>query len=273
MESARQYFRSQDYDRTLEVLATALKIKPNDPDATALQKEAAVKEHLLRARALAERREYATARQEAGAALAVDADNPKAKAMLADIQRRQEELLAEQQRKHAEEIAAKERQERLNRPKMFLDSVNQRYLDADLFDSHTIISSKSVKEVSSAIVNVLTNGSPLFQVVRYERPHPEVFTIEAKQGMLGGFRQCVIVGGQTKDDETQLIFKVLEYETHLDVNLGLVRLTDGRPPTVAIHPQRIAQMTAYQQRRLREGVQIVTERVLRAIGQTSVGNN
>jgi hypothetical protein len=105
--------------------------------------------------------------------------------------------------------------------------------------------------------------------VRYEWPHPEVFTIEAKQGMFGGYRQCLIVGGQTKDHETQIVFKVLEYETHLDVNLGILRFTEGRPPTVAIHPQRIAQMTLYHQTRLKEGLQIVTQRIKRAIAQAS----
>jgi hypothetical protein len=76
-----------------------------------------------------------------------------------------------------------------------------------------------------------------------------------------------IVGGQTKDDETQIMFKVLEYETHLNVNLGILRVTDGRPPTVVIHPQRIAQMTAYQQTRLKDGVQILSERIRQAINK------
>ena len=66
--------------------------------------------------------------------------------------------------------------------------------------------------------------------------------------MFGGFRQCFIVGGQTRDDETRIIFKVVEYETHLNLNLGgILRVTDGKPPIIAVHPSRIGEMTSQRQ--------------------------
>ena len=39
-----------------------------------------------------------------------------------------------------------------------------------------------------------------------------------------------------------MLYKVLEYETHLNLNLGgPVKLTDGQAPVVAIHPKRVTE--------------------------------
>ena len=68
-----------------------------------------------------------------------------------------------------------------------------------------------------------------------------------------------IVGGQGPQSETKVIFKILEYETHLNVNLGgIVRASEGQASVVAIHPSRVTPMTRVREYRLKEGFSIVT---------------
>jgi hypothetical protein len=44
-----------------------------------------------------------------------------------------------------------------------------------------------------------------------------------------GRRQRVIAGEQAGDDETQIMFKVLEHKTRFDAKLGILRITDKYP--------------------------------------------
>ena len=108
MRSARNYLAARDYDRVLEALTAALKGKPNDHDASELQVEAKVARHLQRADALMQRGEYATARQEVESALGVEPESVEAKAMMANIQNRQRELIAEQERRREQDLAEKQ---------------------------------------------------------------------------------------------------------------------------------------------------------------------
>ena len=268
MRSARNYLAAHDYDRGLEALTAALKGKPNDPDATALQMEAKVARHLQRADAMMQRGEYATARQEVESALGVQPESVEAKAMMATIQNRQRELIAEQERRREQDLAEKQRQARLERPKALMVSATRGFMDADLFENQTLTCTKKVKDAGDAIQDAMRNNQPAFEIIKYEWPDNEAFVIQAKLQMFGGFRQCFIVGGQTRDDETRIIFKVVEYETHLNLNLGgVLRISDGKPPIIAVHPSRIGEMTNQRQARVRDGVQIVTGRIKQAVGE------
>src|ERR1043166_6806330 len=91
-------------------------------------------------------------------------------------------------------------------------------------------------------------------------------------GRWKGLRQCVGFGAQTREGETRIAFKVLEYQTHLNLTLGGLLHPSKLPDLAAIHPSRIAQMTSAHQERLKEGVAIVTERIQRAIAQASARN-
>jgi hypothetical protein len=268
MRSARNYLAARDYDRVLEALTAALKGKPNDPDATALQKEAKVARHLQQAIDLMQKGEYAQARQEAESALGVQPESVEAKAMMVNVQSRQRELIAEQERRRKQDLAEKQRQARLERPKVLMASATRTCMDADLFENQTLTCTKKVKEAGDAIHEAMRGSQPAFEIIKYDWPDNEAFVIEAKLQMFGGFRQCFIVGGQTRDDETRIIFKVVEYETHLNLNLGgIVRITDGKPPIIAVHPSRIGEMTSQRQARVRDGVQIVSGRIKQAIGE------
>lgn|ERR1022692_4113198 len=88
-------------------------------------------------------------------------------------------------------------------------------------------------------------------------------------GTSAGRRQCVIVGGQTQDDETLILYKVLEYKTEAAIKFSIGNLI-GAPAAVnyiPIHPSRISHMTEKNQTQLSGGISNVTERIERAIGQ------
>jgi hypothetical protein len=149
-----------------------------------------------------------------------------------------------------------------------MSSIAGGFADADLFDSHELTCKKPVKEAGEAIHAAFQGGTPALEVGRYDWPESGVFALTAKQNVPGGFRQCLVVGSSIGDTETRILFKVLEYETHLNVNLGgLLRVTDGQPPLVAVHSSRISDMTAQRRTRVREGVHFVTGIIQKAIGE------
>jgi hypothetical protein len=188
--------------------------------------------------------------------------------MRANIDNRQRELVAEQERRAEQDLAEKQRQARLERPKVLMASATETFVDADLFENQTLTCTKKVKEVGDAIQDALRGSQPAFEIIKYDWPDNESFVMQAKLQIFGGVRQCFIVGGQTRDDETRIVFKVVEYETHLNLNLGgFVRITDGKPPIIAVHPSRIGEMTSQRQARVRDGIRNATERIRSAIGK------
>ena len=83
-----------------------------------------------------------------------------------------------------------------------------------------------------------------------------------------GKRRCVIVIGQTKDDETKILFKVFEYKTEA-VNKFSIGNLIGTPVAVnyvPIHASKVT-MTDALNARLAEGVQSINARIQQAIGQ------
>ena len=79
----------------------------------------------------------------------------------------------------------------------------------------------------------------------------------------------MIVGGQIRDDETQIRFKILEYKTEAvnKFSIGALIVTPVEVNFVAIHPSRIGTVPEKLQARVNEGVSNVTAIVQSAIGQ------
>jgi tetratricopeptide (TPR) repeat protein len=255
LSATRQSLSSGDYDAALKTVADALQVKPNDPDAMALQKEAAGKKHVRQARALGKQGDYISADRELELALQSLPDNEEARQLLADFTKREAEQLE------------RLRLERLERPKKVFDAFVARTSDAELFESHELKSSKPVEQVQSAINSQLKGVQPVLQILRSELSEANIFRIDAKQEFAGGIRRCLIVGGQTKDDETEIFFNVQEYKTHHRVSVeGLLNFTDN-VEYIPVHPSRIPDMTDKLKVQVAEGTRIVTERIQRAAGQ------
>jgi len=262
MKSAREFMAATDYDRALQAVGDALIAKPGDADAITLQREATGLGKIQRAKTLGAAGDYIGGGKELALALQSLPDNEEAKQLLADF------------KKHEPEQIERERIERLNRGKVTFNALVQQYVDANLFDSHELKTTRPLKEVWANVLDWL-KIHPAFMITRNASTAPETFEIEAVQELTtilatsAGRRQCVIVGAQTKDDETQILFKVLEYKTESQIKFSIGNLI-GAPVAVnyvPISPSRLGTLTEKLQAQLNEGVSNVTARIQGAIGQ------
>jgi tetratricopeptide (TPR) repeat protein len=257
IKEAKRVFAKGDYDRTLEFLGEALKIQTNDPEATALRDKASEARHMQRGRGSYKNGDYAEARREIEGALGIEPENSEAKALLENIGKQQEQALSEQRRIQKKELAERTRRERLGLLDQTMDSITRDHVDAYLFNVQTVAFTNSVKELGNAVRNALLTKPPVFEVNKYDWSTDELFVLEAKQQVSGGLRQCLIVGTQVSDTESAIAFRMLEYETHLNFNLGgVLRVSDGQPPLVAL-PNR--------KDRVVDGIQSITSRIKSAM--------
>jgi hypothetical protein len=184
-------------------------------------------------------------------------DNAEAKQLIADF------------KQHEPEQIERLRVERLERPKKFFDAARV-YLDgAALFESHELKTSKPATETFSAIETELKSVPPSFQIVRSETTG-EIFVIEATQEFSGGSRRCMIVGGQSKDDETRIYFEVVESKKVGFMNQPLGALVGAMPSKYTlIYPSNL-QSNDKLKNQIAEGVSNVTARIQGTIGQAAV---
>jgi tetratricopeptide (TPR) repeat protein len=256
MSAARQYLAASAYVRSLELATAALEAKPNDPDAVFLQKQARIGANLQQAERFGKQGDFAAAIMELKSILKAAPEKAEAKQMLADFER-QKESLEKQQAKRQQELAEQQRLERLARPKKVYDSCAANLTDVDLFDTHVLTTTKALNDLQAGIIHELRDVQPSFKVFPYDPPAPETFKIIAEQELPGGFRSCLIVGGQAADNEVQIFFKVREF---------VVQRRISSEERIPIHPSRINPMTDKLQTQLKEGSQLVTERIQQAIG-------
>ena len=199
---------------------------------------------------------YALAARAVGEALGARPDDAEALALQNEVNGR----LAEE----------RQRLERLTRPRRVFDGLCGHFQDAGLFATRELKTDKPAREVARAIVRALTNAPSAFQILQADSPEPDVYQVVAQQssslGILGGSeRDCLVVVGQTKDDEVQIWFKVVEYRVkHTEVINGFS--IQDRKQMIPIHPSRM-QMTEDLQRRVREGVVLASEIIQTAIGK------
>jgi len=149
--------------------------------------------------------------------------------------------------------------ERYQRPKKVFDTICAQNADSGLFQEHLVKTAKLAKDVANAIALSLQDDQ-IFKVTMDDSAKPEIYALSAKQhistGLLtGGERICVMVIGQAKDDETQIWFRVLEYQ----VQHTITRLNDTMQ-MVPLHPSRIA-MTQALQGRINEGVDLISQEI------------
>ena len=167
--------------------------------------------------------------------------------------------------------AERQRREQLKLPRLAFNSLCTQNPDASLFREFAFRTSVSAKTISDAIVRSLQTSPHAFDV-EYSRPaQTDTYETVAHQtfslGILGGTeRVCLLVVGQAKEDETQIFFKVLEYRVqHVIQANSLFNVTDNKQ-LIPIHSSRI-QMNDALQMQVRDGMQIVLEKIKQVIGQ------
>jgi PEGA domain len=196
---------------------------------------------------------YEAAAQAAGAALAAKPNDAEALA----IQNKANDVLN----------GERQQEQRLQRPKKWFDSLCSEYPDTSLFSEHELITSKPAGDAAEAIVYEFTNGMAAFKVTRFYSPESETYEIFAQQtfslGILGGNeRDCLIVVGQAKDDETQIRFKIMDFQ----IQHSMVNFQDQKR-LVPISPGT-TQMNDFLKDQVHEGLKDVTQRI-----QVAIGNN
>jgi PEGA domain len=263
MKKARQAMDDENYDAALKSVGEALIAKPGDAEASALQQNATGLGSLQRAKQLGLQGDFIGGQEKLATTLQIFPDNTEAKALVAEFKRREPE-----QRERL-------RLERLEHGNLAFKKAFRYNSDADLFPSHEFKTTKPVDQVYAAIMGAL-RIPPSFQITKNYSPLPETYQIEFRQDFStylatsAGYRNGVIVCAQTKDDETQILFKLLEYKAEAQIKFSIGNLI-GTPMAVnyvPISPARLGQLSDKLQARLTEGVSNVTARIEGAIGQT-----
>ncbi|MDE2102172.1 MAG: hypothetical protein KGL39_33305 [Patescibacteria group bacterium] len=139
-----------------------------------------------------------------------------------------------------------------------------------MFTKYEVKTDKSAKETAAAIIKSLQSAPEAFQVTLADSPQPETYRIVAKQdfslGILGGTeRRCLMVVGQAKDDETQVWFKVLEFQVQHTIEAnGLFNVRDDKQ-YIPIAPGRV-QMNDILRNRIQQGVRLMLQKIDQATG-------
>ena len=257
---ARRFMNEGQYDEAAQSLADALRVQPGDAAATSLQNEAVGLGFMARAESFGRQGDYIAGIAELEKALKVLSDNDRAKQMLADFKR------------HEPEQIERMRGERLDRGKQVFEAlIKERYPDGDLFKTHEMTTSKAPKEIELPLLQALKAEPLKWNVTKYNEG-TDLFAIEAVQefstvlATSAGRRQLVMVGTQTKADETQILFKVLEYKVEAKEKFSIGNWI-GAPAAVNYLPIRATGETNKFQLRIAEGVSNVTSIVRGVIGQ------
>ncbi len=261
MNEARRYVENVNYGPALLSVNQALQAQPDDQAATVLKRKIMVLSNINTAEAWGVQSNYMTGIKLLKSALELDPDNERAKQLLIDYQKREPAQIE------------RERQDRLNMPRKIFDSLCDKYRDSKLFDEHELKTKKPYNEVQAGILGALLSVQPPFVYDVNDSPTSGIHEFAATQKfstglMSGGLRMCLIVVGETKDGETQILFKVLEYQRHkrFDMSVPVNQLPISEE-LIPLSPSRIPQMSEQQTNQLKQGVQIMTERIQQVIGQ------
>ena len=263
MKAAREAMAGEKYNSALKLLGEAIIAKPGDAEALTLQRNATGLGSLKQAKQSGLDGDFIGGEKLLATTLEIFPDNDEAKALLQEFKHREPEQIERM------------RLEQLERGNIAFKNAFLGNADADLFTSHEFKTTKPVGEVYRAILIAL-NIPPAFQVIKNFTPAPGTFEIEFKQefstylATSAGYRDGIIVCAQTKADETQILFKILEYKTEAQIKFSIGALI-GTPVAVNYIPiseSKFGPLSEKLQARLNEGVTNLTARIQSAIGQT-----
>lgn len=255
MIAARQALAAEDYSSALKAVGEAINAKPGDADALTLQRNAVGLSSLKEAKQFGSEGDFINGEKQLATTLEIFPDNTEAKALLQEYIRREPE--------QRERI----RLDRLALPKKTFDSDMAYLSDTLAFESHELTTTQSAADTQTAIETELKTVAPAFQIIRSFMTG-EIFRIEASQDFPGGSRRCEIVGGQSKDDETQIYFKVVEMKKAAFYNQPLGAMWGALPTKYTLIDPNQPQLDDKLKQQIADGVALVTARIQMAIGQT-----
>jgi hypothetical protein len=166
--------------------------------------------------------------------------------------------------------AEAERRAQLTRPRETFDLVCGKNADANLFAEHELKTVRPAKEAEAAIVKSL-QASPMPFKVSYEglqaKDTYQLFALqEFSLGILGGYQRAVLlVVGKTTEGETQILYKVLEYQVQHTIVANGLAFHDEKKITPV--PQGAARGNALLAAELDGGAKLVEDKVRAALQQ------
>ncbi|HEU6448896.1 MAG TPA: PEGA domain-containing protein [Verrucomicrobiae bacterium] len=263
MSDAQQNFASGNYLVAISAANQALAAKPNDADAMILRKSADGLLKIQNAKTMAQRGDYIGADSELTNALQILPNNDEAKQLLSKYKPQESDQAAQQ--------AA----EQLVRPRKVMDGYYTNNPVAAFFEEHELKTEKPAADVQRELLRLLKYDQPTFKVLLEYEPESQTYEIEALQeitGLLGsgttaGRRRCVIVCGQTKTNETQILFKVMEYSAQTTIKFSIANLlktaTLDNVSYSLINPA--TETDEKSKARIPDGVSVVTAKIQQAI--------
>ena len=205
-------------------------------------------EAMAAARRYYEDKDYGRAAESAKEALKYQPENVEAKKLVADYAARQQ------------------RQQRINYLSDVFAVVSRNYENAEMFGNFELTTTNRLEAVASAIHNRMLNFRPTFEAVHYDLTPANNFILQVRQRVGIGRRECLIVGVQVSEDETQLRFKVLEYEQPAPIKiLGAITFT----PQITFSsqdPNAIRAKSEQMHQRIVEGTKMVRDKIQEATG-------
>jgi hypothetical protein len=121
-------------------------------------------------------------------------------------------------------------------------------------------------QVESAILQQLQTA-PALKWERLPVSSRDCFGIFAWQEVPGGLRRSVIAGALTGDNETRILFKVMEYRKKTSV--GFTGQLTINSSYVALDPSKTSELTDRQKTQVKVGAVMVEEKIRQAVGQKS----
>ena len=257
MDMARRQMTLTNYDRALTAVQRALDASPNDADALALQQEGRGRQAIQTAKIAGARNDYPAGIKALETALQALPENDEAKTMLAEFTK--QDAAQREQAQQARQAV----------PQMALTAALSGFTfqnEGSLFEAHEVTTSKPFAELAPALITAFETKAPAFTVRSKKSYWPDSFGLTCQQELAGGLRKIVIAGAKINDNETRILFKVLEYTSKHDVSLsgGLSFNTSFAP----LHEPEIGELTPKMKAQIEDGLRMATERIQGVIGQT-----
>ena len=190
---------------------------------------------MQRAKLLYSERDYQAAAEVARDALKYKAgDEPATK-----LEREATELAQLSQREQAkrqnDQRASNLRQQRLSALQAAFHKWWQPLPNATNYSDNVLVSTNSAKSVATAINNALCSENPKFEVINIDWPDASTFVSVLIQREADGMRICVIAGSEVQNNETHIHFKVVEFQSALEVKVREGSLSVTVPEDDHIH--------------------------------------
>lgn len=258
MRNAKDDMKAGNYKNALASIAQALSAKPGDSDALNLQTTAQGRNLVQNAKVLASQDDYLGAGKQLQNALAILPNDTEAKALQASYKTHEPEQVAQLKEKQVRTLFEEECKKTDN---------------AQLFAANEYMTGRmSPEDARNALVKLYADQLPK-ATVSFEHALADgiyvVFFVQSDPNpLVTARREMLCVIGPTKDGQTIILFKCLEYQKGNTINLSDLLLHGKGADWIPLHPSRI-QMTPAFEEQVQFGVRMMTRKIKQAAGEST----